>query len=99
MQRSHAVHANTGGDARCPFCLGRHMPDSVAIFGVVLGAAGCIASAASAVYFRSQARAAHRQSEVADRVAMMDSNLQMYARFRETRNQFLRVPNLQKEWR
>jgi hypothetical protein len=75
------------------------VPDSLAIFGVVLGGAGCIASAASAVYFRSQARAAHRQSEVADRVAMMESNLQMYARFRETRNQFLRVPNLQKEWR
>jgi hypothetical protein len=75
------------------------VPDSVAIFGVVLGGAACIASAASTVYFRSQARAAHRQSDVADRVAMMESNLQMYARFRETRNQFLRVPTLQKEWR
>ena len=29
----------------------------------------------------------------------MESNLQMYARFRETRNQFLRFPNLQREWR
>jgi hypothetical protein len=75
------------------------MTDPLAIYGVALGAAGCIASGASAVYFRSQARAAHRQSDVADRVAMMESNLQMYARFRETRNQFLRFPNLQKEWR
>ena len=81
------------------------MPDSVAIFGVVLGAAGCIASAASAVYFRSQARAAHHQaeearhqSENADRLAMMESNLQMYARFRDTRNQFLHFPNLEREW-
>jgi len=73
--------------------------NTLAIYGVVLGAAGCVASGASAVYFRSQARAAHRQSDVADRVAMMESNLQMYARFRETRNQFLRFPNLQKEWR
>src|SRR6266487_1279571 len=75
------------------------MSDPIAIYGVALGAAGCVASAASAVYFRSQAHAAHRQSDVADRVAMMESNLQMYARFRETRNQFLRFPNLQKEWR
>jgi hypothetical protein len=51
------------------------------------------------VYFRSQARAAHRQSEVADRVALMESNLQMYSRFRETRNQFLQFPTLQREWR
>ena len=82
------------------------MSDPLAIFGVVLGGAGCVASAASAVYFRSQARAAHRQaeearhqSENADRLAVMQSNLEMYARFRETRNQFLRFPNLQKEWR
>ncbi len=82
------------------------MADPVAIFGVVLGGAGCVASAASAVYFRSQARAAHRQaaeaqrqSESADRLALMHSNLDMYARFRETRNQFLHFPNLQQEWR
>ena len=29
----------------------------------------------------------------------MQSNLEMYARFRETRNQFLRFENLQNEWR
>jgi hypothetical protein len=80
--------------------------DPVAVFGVALGGAGCVASAASAVYFRSQARAAHRQAEEArhqsqsaDRLALMQSNLEMYARFRETRNQFLRFPNLQQEWR
>jgi hypothetical protein len=80
--------------------------DPLAVFGVVLGGAGCVASAASAVYFRSQARAAHRQadearrqSESADRLALMHSNLEMYARFRETRNQFLQFPNLQREWR
>jgi hypothetical protein len=73
--------------------------NTLAIYGVVLGAAGCVASAASAVYFRAQARAAHRQSEVADRVALMESNLQMYSRFRETRNQFLQFPSLQREWR
>ncbi len=43
------------------------MADPVAIFGVVLGGAGCVASAASAVYFRSQARAAHRQAAEAQR--------------------------------
>ena len=82
------------------------MADPVAVFGVVLGGAGCVASAASAVYFRSQARAAHRQadearrqSENSDRLSMMESNLAMYARFRETRNQFLHFPNLQQEWR
>jgi len=82
------------------------MADPVAVFGVVLGGAGCVASAASAVYFRSQARAAHRQadearrqSESSDRLSIMESNLAMYARFRETRNQFLHFPNLQKEWR
>ncbi len=82
------------------------MSDPLAVFGVVLGGAGCVASAASAVYFRSQARAAHRQadearrqSESADRLALMHSNLEMYARFRETRNQFLNFPNLQREWR
>jgi hypothetical protein len=82
------------------------MPDSVAIFGAVLGGAGCVTSAASALYFRSQARAAHRQAESArrtsentDRLAMMESNLGMYARFRETRNQFLQFANLQQEWR
>ena len=82
------------------------MADPVAVYGVVLGGAGCVASAASAVYFRSQARAAHRQaeearhqSESADRLALMQSNLEMYARFRDTRNQFLHFPNLQQEWR
>ena len=82
------------------------MSDPVAVYGVVLGGAGCVASAASAVYFRSQARAAHRQadearrqSESADRLTLMHSNLEMYARFRETRNQFLNFPNLQREWR
>ena len=81
------------------------MSDPVAIFGVVLGGASIVTSGASAVYFRSQARAAHRQaeearhqSENADRLAMMESNLQMYARFRDTRNQFLHFPNLEKEW-
>jgi len=80
--------------------------EPVAVFGVVLGGAGCVASATSAVYFRSQARAAHRQaaeaqrqSENADRLALMQSNLEMYARFRETRNQFLHFPNPQREWR
>ena len=80
--------------------------DPVAVFGVVLGGAGCVASAASAVYFRSQARAAHRQaaearhqSESGDRLSLMQSNLEMYARFRETRNQFLNFPNLLREWR
>jgi hypothetical protein len=73
--------------------------DPVAIYGVVLGGAGCVASLASAVYFRSQAHAIRRQSDVADRVAMMESNLEMYARFRETRNKFLQFPNLQQEWR
>ena len=29
----------------------------------------------------------------------MQSNLEMYARFRDTRNQFLHFPNLQQEWR
>jgi hypothetical protein len=81
------------------------MADPVAVFGVVLGGASIVTSTASAVYFRSQARAAHRtaeearhQSENADRLAMMESNLQMYARFRDTRNQFLRFPNLEEEW-
>jgi hypothetical protein len=80
--------------------------DPVAVFGVVLGGAGCVASATSAVYFRSQARAAHHQvqearhqSESADRLSLMQSNLEMYARFRETRNQFLHFPNLLREWR
>ena len=80
--------------------------DPLAIVGVVLGGAGCVATAVSAVYFRSQAAAAHRQadeakrqSESATRLAMMESNLAMYERFRETRNQFLRFPNLEKEWR
>src|SRR5439155_17288753 len=81
------------------FCLASRVSDPLAIYGIALGGAGCVASAASAVYFRSQARAAHRQSDVADRVALMESNLQMYARFRETRNQFLKFPSLQEEWR
>jgi hypothetical protein len=62
--------------------------------------------ATSAVYFRSQARAGHRQaaeaprqSECADRLALMHGNLDIYARFRETRNQFLHFLNLQQEWR
>ena len=82
------------------------MTHSIAVLGVVLGGASLVASAASAIYFRSQARAAHRQaeearhqSESADRVALMQSNLQMYARFRETRNQFLHFDNLMHEWR
>jgi hypothetical protein len=82
------------------------MTHSIAVLGVVLGGASLIASAASAVYFRSQARASHRQaeeatkqSENADRLALMQSNLEMYARFRDTRNQFLRFDNLQREWR
>ena len=81
------------------------MADPVAVFGVVLGGAGIVTSGASAVYFRSQARAAQHQaeearhqSESADRLAMMESNLQMYARFRDTRNQFLHFPNLEREW-
>lgn len=80
--------------------------DPVAVSGVALGGVGLLASAASAVYFRSQARAAHRQaeearrqSETADRLALMQSNLDMYARFRETRNKFLHFDNLQQEWR
>jgi hypothetical protein len=80
--------------------------DPVALVGVILGGAGCVATAISAVYFRQQAAAAHRQadearrqSESATRVAMMQSNLAMYERFRETRNQFLRFPNLEREWR
>ena len=40
------------------------MSDPIAIYGVVLGAAGCVASGVSAVYFRSQARAAHRKNGV-----------------------------------
>ncbi|MEA3202213.1 MAG: hypothetical protein QOE90_3641 [Thermoplasmata archaeon] len=32
-------------------------------------------------------------------LARMESNLAMYERFRETRNQFLRFPNLEREWR
>ena len=82
------------------------MADSVALFGVFLGGASCVATGASAIYFRSQARAAHQhaeearhQSESADRLGLMQSNLEMYARFRETRNQFLQFPNLQREWR
>jgi hypothetical protein len=65
-----------------------------------------VAAGASARYFRSQARAAHKQaeearhqSENADRLALLHSNLEMYSRFRETRNQFLHFPNLQQEWR
>lgn len=79
---------------------------SIAILGVVLGGASLVASAVCAVYFRSQAQAAHRQaeearrqSESADRLALMESNLEMYARFRDTRNQFLHFENLQREWR
>lgn len=82
------------------------MTHSIAVVGVVLGAASLVASAACVVYFRSQARAAHRQaeeasrqSENADRLALMQSNLEMYARFRDTRNQFLHFDNLQREWR
>jgi hypothetical protein len=82
------------------------MTHSIAVLGVVLGGASLIATVACAFYFRSQARAAHlqaeearRQSESADRVALMESNLQMYARFRDTRNQFLHFDNLQREWR
>jgi hypothetical protein len=80
--------------------------DTTAVFAVVLAGVSCVASGASAMYFRSQARAAHRQaeearhqSESADRLALMHSNLEMYSRFRETRNQFLHFPNLQQEWR
>jgi hypothetical protein len=80
--------------------------DPLPIIGVVLGGGACVASAVSAVYFRNQARAAERQaeeavrqSENAMRIGMMESNLEMYARFRDTRNTFLRYPNLEKEWR
>src|SRR6266566_281668 len=80
--------------------------DPVALAGVFLGGAAALTSGASALYFRSQARAAHRQaeqsqrqSETSDRLAIMESNLGMYERFRETRNQFLHFPNLQQEWR
>ena len=82
------------------------MADTTALFAVALAGVSCVASAASAVYFRSQASSARRQaeeakhqSEHADRLALMHSNLEMYSRFRETRNQFLRFPNLQTEWR
>ena len=82
------------------------MADTTALFAVALAGVSCVASAASAVYFRLQASSARRQaeeakhqSEHADRVALMHSNLEMYSRFRETRNQFLRFPNLQTEWR
>ncbi|TMK94463.1 MAG: hypothetical protein E6G42_04580 [Actinobacteria bacterium] len=82
------------------------MADSLAIVGAALGGVGILTSGASAAYFRSQARAAHRQadearrqSESTSRLAMMESNLGMYARFRETRNQFLHFANLQQEWR
>jgi len=80
--------------------------DTTAVIAVALAGGSCVAAAASAVYFRSQARSAnmqaeeaHRQSEHADRLALMHSNLEMYSRFRETRNQFLRFPNLLQEWR
>ena len=82
------------------------MAVSAAVFAVVLAAVSCVASGASAIYFRSQARSAEehtkearRQSENADRLALMHSNLEMYSRFRETRNKFLQFPNLQTEWR
>jgi hypothetical protein len=82
------------------------MTHAIAVLGVVLGAASLVATGASAIYFRSQARAAHRQveearrqTETADRLALMRSNLEMYARFRDTRNQFLRFDNLEREWR
>lgn len=80
--------------------------DPLPILGVALGAGACVASAVSALYFKRQAEAAHRQadeasrqSEHANRLARMESNLTMYARFRETRNEFLRHPNLEREWR
>jgi hypothetical protein len=80
--------------------------DPTALFAVGLAGVSCVAAGASAGYFRSQARAAHKQaeearhqSENADRLALLHSNLEMYSRFRETRNQFLHFPNLQKEWR
>jgi len=80
--------------------------DAAATLGVALGAAGLLTSGFSLVYFRMQADAARRQAdearrqtEGATRLAMMESNLHMYARFRETRNNFLEYPNLEREWR
>jgi len=73
--------------------------DLTALIGIVVAALTAVAAAISALYFRSQAREAERQSENAMRLGAMESNLQMYARFRETRNQFLRFPNLEQEWR
>lgn len=75
------------------------MADPVAIFGVVLGGAGMITGAASLVYVRTHSRAALRHSESAERLALMESNIAMFARFRQTRDSFLKFPNLQKEWR
>jgi hypothetical protein len=80
--------------------------DTTALIGIGLGAAGILTSGVSLLYFREQAAAARRQaeearrqSESATRLALMESNLHMYGRFRETRNRFLDHPNLEKEWR
>lgn len=80
--------------------------DPIALLGVTLGGAGLVTSTASVLYCKRQADAAHRQAdearrqtEASGRVAVMESNLAMYARFRDVRNEFLRHRQLEKEWR
>lgn len=64
----------------------------MADLGVVLGAAGLAASAATVLYAHGQLKALRQQANEARRVAVLDSNREMLQRYQDLRTRWLTHP-------